>query len=426
MSRILTIALICATFMLPVLADNPDVPATYREKKKDPVLETLKQRNEARRKEVRKQKSEHENDLKAKKEPVREFKADLSHVPIPESPDVFETAGYIEPVAQYLTGTCWSFSTTSFLESEVMRLHGKRVKLSEMYTVYWEYVEKVRRWVREFGHSEIGQGSEPDAVLLIMQKYGAVPLSAYPGVPGDEPEHNHALLFKEIRSYLDYIKQHDLWDEDVVLAHVRRILDRQLGAPPTTFTYQGAEYTPEQFLANALKLNLDDYVAFCSFRYAPYWTTCTFNVPDNWRQTDTWHNVPLHVFTDVLKQAIQNGYTASIGGDVSEAGYVGKLDAAIVPDFDIPVSAITPEAREFRFANQTTTDDHLIHIVGHTEVNGDTWYLVKDSARAARKGRFEGYLFYREDYVKLKMLVYLLHRDAVDPALLQRFDGENR
>ncbi len=422
MTRILIVFVIFAAFMQPVFADQPEVPGTYREKKKDAVLETLKNRNEERLDTIRKQKAEYEKQLKEEKKPPREFKADLSGIPLPDSPDVFEQADHIEPVAQYLTGTCWSFSTTSFLESEVMRLSGKRIKLSEMHTVYWEYVEKVRRWVREYGHSEFGQGSESDAVLLIMKQYGAVPLSAYPGVLKGEPEHNHALLYREIRGYLDYVKENNLWDEDVVIAHVRSILDRQLGTPPAEFTYEGISYTPQSFLSEALQLNLEDYVAFCSFRYAPYWSTCTFDVPDNWRRTDNWHNVPLNIFAGILKQGVKNGFTVSIGGDVSEAGYVGELDAALVPEFDIPVSSINADAREFRFANKTTTDDHLIHIVGFSELNGDTWYLVKDSARTARKGRFEGYMMYREDYVKLKMLVFLIHRAAVDPDILARFE----
>ena len=36
-------------------------------------------------------------------------------------------------ISQGRTGTCWSFSSTSFLESEIIRLTGKQIDLSEMY-----------------------------------------------------------------------------------------------------------------------------------------------------------------------------------------------------------------------------------------------------------------------------------------------------
>ena len=45
----------------------------------------------------------------------------------------------------------------------------KEVKLSEIYTVYWEYLEKARRFVRERGNSAFGQGSEANAVPRISR-----------------------------------------------------------------------------------------------------------------------------------------------------------------------------------------------------------------------------------------------------------------
>ena len=111
--------------------------------------------------------------------------------------------------------------------------------------------------------------------------------------------------------------------------------------------------------------------------------------------------------------AIKNGYTMAIGGDVSEPGYDGWHKIAIVPSFDIPAQYIDENAREFRFDNKTTTDDHGIHLVGYTNKNGVMWYLIKDSAAGSRNIDPAGYYFYREDYVKLKMMDFMVHKDAV-------------
>ncbi|NTW33465.1 MAG: peptidase C1, partial [Bacteroidetes bacterium] len=83
---------------------------------------------------------------------------------IPTSVDQFTKSWYQPPVSQGNTGTCWCFSTTSYFESEVYRLTKKEVKLSEMYTVYWEYVEKAKRFIKEKGNSAFGEGSEANAV----------------------------------------------------------------------------------------------------------------------------------------------------------------------------------------------------------------------------------------------------------------------
>ncbi len=58
-----------------------------------------------------------------------------------------------------------------------------------------------------------------------------------------------------------------------------------------------------------------------------------------------------------------------------------------------------------------------MHLVGWTSVGGVDWFLIKDSARAARKAPPEGYLFYRADYVKLKMMTYTVHKDFAKDVL---------
>ena len=114
-----------------------------------------------------------------------------------------------------------------------------------------------------------------------------------------------------------------------------------------------------------------------------------------------------------IQHAVQAGYTVALGGDTSEPGYDGFEDAAIVPDFDVPQTHINQSARELRFVNRSTTDDHAIHLVGHTVVGNRDWFLIKDSARGCRHGKCKGYYFYRDDYVRLKMLTFLVHKDAL-------------
>jgi bleomycin hydrolase len=44
---------------------------------------------------------------------------------------------------------------------------------------------------------------------------------------------------------------------------------------------------------------------------------------------------------------------------------------------------------------------------------GKDWYLIKDSGSSARDGKFKGYYFFQEDYVKLKIMDFMIHKDAV-------------
>ena len=134
-----------------------------------------------------------------------------------------------------------------------------------------------------------------------------------------------------------------------------------------------------------------------------------------------YYNLPLDEFYRVISYAIQNGYSVRLNGDVGEPGFNGSEDAAIIPTFDIPQEYINQDAREFRFNNKTTSDDHDIHLVGYTRVGDSDWFLIRDSASSAQHGRFKGYFFFREDYIKLKMLTYIVHKDSVS-AVVSRFD----
>jgi bleomycin hydrolase len=60
-----------------------------------------------------------------------------------------------------------------------------------------------------------------------------------------------------------------------------------------------------------------------------------------------------------------------IGGDTSEPGYYAHKEVAMVPTFDIPSEYIDEHARQLRFSNCATTDDHAIHLVGYMEKNND-------------------------------------------------------
>ena len=393
----------------------------YVKKYYDPVLEELREKAEKEKAKQDSLTAEIRNRQKKLREKEREerrvLRFDFVGVEKPASPQVFKSAFHFPPVPQYRTGTCWSFSTTSFLESEVARLTGQKIKLSEMHTVYYEYLEKVRRYVRERGNSLVGQGSEPNAVTRIWKKYGVVPREVYPGVVGEDRRYDHARMFEEIKNYLNYVKAHNYWDEEEVIATVKIILNKYMGAPPTSFQYKGKRMTPLEFLHDVLKLNPDDYLVAMSTLSIPFYTKGEFKVPDNWWHSADYYNLPLEEWYDVIKKAVINGYTVVLGGDVSEPGYNGFEDAAIVPDFDIPQEYINQDSREFRFYNKTTTDDHGVHVVGYTRIGDHDWFLIKDSARSSRHGKFKGYLFYRDDYIKLKMLTFMVHKDAMKEAL---------
>jgi bleomycin hydrolase len=220
--------------------------------------------------------------------------------------------------------------------------------------------------------------------------------------------------------YLNSIKDRNAWNEEEVLTTTKSILNYYLGVPPTKFSYEGKEYTPKEFLAKVVNLNLDDYVDIISLMQEPYYTKIIYDVPDNWWRDDNYYNVPLDEYMDLIRNAIRKGFTMTIGGDVSESGINSYYKVALVPTFDIPSEYIDENARQFRFSNETTTDDHGIHLIGYMNKDGKDWFLIKDSGSGSFNVGDKGYYFYSEDYIKLKIVDFMVHKDAVED-LLKKF-----
>ncbi|MBN1155363.1 peptidase C1 [candidate division KSB1 bacterium] len=345
---------------------------------------------------------------------------DASMVKRPASVESFNPPFHFQPIRQDTTGTCWAFASISFLESELARLGKGQIDLSEIFVVYYEYLEKARRFVQRRGNSGFMQGSEENATLLRIKQYGIVRAQDYTGLLEGQRFHSHDAMFDRMNAYLQFVKKQQLWNEDVVLSQIKMILNAHLGEPPATILINGRNVTPLEYATEILTIPVDDYVDLMSFKYAPFYTQAEYKVPDNWWHCKDYYNVPLDEWYKALVNAMKNGYTVAIGGDVTEIGKQGDKDIAIIPPFDIEPDRIDQDAREYRFNNQTSTDDHLLHVLGYQRYSVHDWFLIKDSGYSATQGKFKGYYFFRGDYIKLKMLTFLVHKDAVTD-LLRKF-----
>ncbi len=342
------------------------------------------------------------------------LQAAISKLPRPETISDFKPVQHLSPLNQDSTLICWSFSTSSFLESELSRLGLEPVRLSVVYPVYYIFVEKAKRYLHTRGGSRFAPGDLFTGVLDIVKEYGAIPAEAYGNKVEGSNTFNHNTLYRELAQLMERVKREGLWNEKNVLPQVRRILDRHLGAPPARFSWKGKTYTPQTFVRDVVTLPWNAYVLVTSFQYAAFGPNAELKVPDNWRRNDAYLNVPLEVFYSSLKDALQSGYSVALDADISEPSYERTKRYAFIPPYDIPANAITQEAREFRFVTGATTDDHLVHAIDYRSFDGEDWFLIKDSWRTAwEPGSSRGYMFFHGSYVKLKVLAYLVHRDAV-------------
>jgi len=330
---------------------------------------------------------------------------------MPDDTTQFKKSWHNNPVSQGYTGTCWCFGAISMAESEIYRQTRQQVKLSEMYIVYWEYVEKARRFVQEKGKSAFEEASEANAVPRMMKIYGTVPATAYTGIKGKADFYYHIPMLSEMKKYLAKVKDKKLWDEKKVILKIRAILDKYMGRPPETITADDVVYTPLQYMEKVLKFKPDDYFSFMSTMNISYNQKGELVEEDNWWHDRNYYNVRISDFMGIVFTVLDKGYTLTICGDISEPGIDGKSKVILVPYCDIAPQSINEASRQFRLDNKTTTDDHCLHLVGYYKNTSGTWFLVKDSGDPTT-GKLHGYWFMHEDYLKLKMMTILVNKTA--------------
>ncbi len=325
-------------------------------------------------------------------------------------------------ISQGNTGTCWSFSTSSFLESEITRLTGKQVDLSEMYTVRNTYPEKANNYVMRQGKAQFSEGGLAHDVINSIANYGLVPLDAYTGLAPTDDRHNHAEMVSVIKSMLDtYIDNPGRQLSPKWKMAVAGVLDVYLGKNPDNFTFQGKTYTPDSF-RKSVNINPDDYISLTSFTHIPFYKSSILNIPDNF-SNGSFYNVPLDEFVATIDKALEKGYTLTLDCDVSEITFSSRQGVAVIPEQPenkklavlkpLPEKEINQQYRQQEFENYNTTDDHLMHITGKAiDQNGTIYYKVKNSwGTNPNRTTYDGYVYMSLSYIKLKAISILLHKD---------------
>jgi len=334
---------------------------------------------------------------------------------------------------QGASNTCWSYTGNSFLESEMIRMGKEPVEISQVFTARKAYLDKAHNFVRLHGGLTMGEGGQLHDVLNVFRKYGAMPRSAYAGLPGN---HNYN-DFREMTPLLNamlkvLVKSRPLtpnWEQAYAAT-----LDTHLGVVPEKFDYKGKVYTARTFADQVIGIDPDDYIGFASVTDQPYYKPFVLLVPDNW-SFDSFYNLPMQDLTSIIDRALQQGYTVAWTTDVSEKGFSWQYGIAYVPEkpFDkmsndekktmfvkpSTEKKITAEERQQAFDNWATTDDHAMHIVGLAkDQHGKEYYLVKNSWGKAND--FKGYMYVTKEFVNYKTITLMLHKGALDPSLRAR------
>lgn len=329
---------------------------------------------------------------------------------------------------QQNTGTCWSFATTSFVESELIRLGHKNLNISEMFVVRNIYKDKAANYIFRQGKANFSQGSLAHDVIRAIAKHGILPESSYSGRTKEGQAYDHSELEAGLKGYLDAVKSTNRpspqWP-----SVVSAILDVYLGTYKADFSINGKTFNPIQY-RDYLKFDAKNYVSLTSFNHHPFYENFILEIPDNY-SNGGFYNLPIDELMSTIDHALDNGYTIAWDGDVSEKGFSSRNGIAILPkdaSRDDLFTQVGPEedvdqaTRQTSFENYSTTDDHLMHIVGTSlDQNGNKYYIIKNSW--GETGPYKGFLHMSRAYMKAKTVGILLNKDSLPQNVLKKMNG---
>jgi bleomycin hydrolase len=334
---------------------------------------------------------------------------------------------------QGVTGTCWCFSTTSFLESEAHRLGRGDFEISTMHTVYYAYLEKAQRYLRSHTENPFRKGGLSHDVIYVLEKYGTVPRSAYIGSTNADNNYDHREMYNALSGMLTGVAAAG---KDVPLGcqltksgvqwfwmnGFRGLLDSYMGKPPDSINYKGKIFTPKEFSTVVLNLPLQNYVEITSYSQFPFYSANEFLLPDNWLHNNKFYNVPLNDFMKIIDHALENGFSLCIDLHLTDDEAKCKNNYLLGFDEEKNIK-IDQNERDKMLDNWRIEDIHLEHMIGIAkDEQGNKFYKLKDSNTPVDKHYNPVYNkeYFSVNYVKSRVLFILVHKDGLPTDILNK------
>ncbi|NQU84310.1 MAG: aminopeptidase, partial [Mariniphaga sp.] len=261
------------------------------------------------------------------------------------------------------------------------------------------------------------EGGQAHDIFNVVSEFGIVPDKVFPGNRiNDKFQHN--VLVNELK---DVVKKANEWNKKFdasETASLDPVLKEHLGELPNDFEHNGEKYTPETF-RDFLGINPDDYIEITSYNHHPFYKSFDLELPDNWSHSP-YYNLPIDELVQVMINSVEKGYTFCWDGDTSERTFQHKKAKADLPKKEI--GKVTQELRQETFFSRKTTDDHLMHIIGIAKDEDGRLFFNTKNSWGAESNNNGGYLYISEDYVRLKTIAIIVHRDVIPDEIAEKLN----
>jgi len=259
--------------------------------------------------------------------------------------------------AQMKSGRCWLFATLNLFRVGAMKkMNLKNFEFSQAHIHFWDKFERANhlleavietadrpvddRTIHFLLSDPIGDGGQWNMAMNLIRKHGLVPKSAYPesntssATRWMNTELKNILRSSacEIRAILegggteDEAREH----KEKRIADVWKMLCIHLGTPPKTFDWQWRDkddkfhrkgrMTPQQFAAEYVDIEWEDYVCIVNDPRNEYYQTYTVDFLQNVAGGPpvVYLNVPSKEMKAVTRTLLEDGMPVWMGCDVGK------------------------------------------------------------------------------------------------------------
>ena len=259
--------------------------------------------------------------------------------------------------AQMRSGRCWLFATLNLFRVGAMKkMNLKNFEFSQAHIHFWDKFERANhlleaiietadrpvddRTIHFLLSDPIGDGGQWNMAMNLIRKHGLVPKSAYPesntssATRWMNTELKNILRSSacEIRAILegggteDEAREH----KEKRIADVWKMLCIHLGTPPKTFDWQWRDkddefhrkgrMTPQQFAAEYVDIEWEDYVCIVNDPRNEYYRTYTIDFLQNVAGGPpvVYLNVPSKEMKAVTQRLLEDGMPVWMGCDVGK------------------------------------------------------------------------------------------------------------
>ena len=259
--------------------------------------------------------------------------------------------------AQMRSGRCWLFATLNLLRVGAMKkMNLKNFEFSQAHIHFWDKFERANhlleavietsdrpvddRTIHFLLSDPIGDGGQWNMAMNLIRKHGLVPKSAYPESDSSSATRWMNAELKnilrssacEIRAIVDgggsveEAREH----KEKRIADIWNMLCIHLGTPPKTFNWQwrdkddefhrNGRMTPQQFTAEFVDIDWEDYVCIVNDPRNEYYQTYTIDFLQNVAGGPpvVYLNVPNKEMKAITQKLLEDGMPVWMGCDVGK------------------------------------------------------------------------------------------------------------